>query len=328
MTSQESRGIHKLRRMEADDKIVTHFVLIAIALLVPTGPSSLLPRAEEPTFLNAVGLAPFRGSTVDVWKVTDPAPFAWMVNAVDPFPSQLTVSFGVSPSFKQILERVALTDEEPRIGVGLPGVITDPGRWFYKQETTGGGLYKRRTKLEVPDPIDVWNPYAGRNWMAQEKLSIPVPVPFPVADQFYVYGQFDGSGDALNNVQTSIYGKTGIGMKWALPAKSELQLRYGTLFSYADPNSHGRFQERAQPAVEVMARMPIFGPLEIEYSGAAVPAVTRSDTDQLRQELRLALPLRGDNELEFGARYRWDYLQATTPWADRATLFLGVKFRH
>ena len=193
---------------------------------------------------------------------------------------------------------------------------------------TGGGLYKRRSKLEVPDPIDVWNPYAGRNWMAQEKLSIPVPVPLPGAEQLFVYGQFDGSGDALNNVHTSIYGKTGIGVKWALIAKSELQLRYGTLFSYADPNSAGRFQERAQPAVEVMARLPIFGPLEIEYTGSAIPAVTRTDTDQLRQELRLALPLRGDNELEFGARYRWEYSQETTPWSERATLFLGVKFRH
>jgi len=307
---------------------VIYFVA-AIALLAPKGPSSpALPRAEEATFLSAVGLAPLKRSTDDVWKVAEqPAPFAWM-NPDHPV-STLSdpISFG-SPSFQQILDRVAPSNDQPRTSAGLPGVITDPGRWFYKKEMTGGGLYKRRSKLEVPDPIDVWNPSAGRNWMAQEKLSIPVPVPVPGADQLFFYGQFDGSGDALNNVNTSIYGKTGIGLKWALPARSELQLRYGTLFSYADPNSAGRFQERAQPAVEVMARVPIFGPLEIEYTGAAIPAVTRADTDQLRQELRLALPLRGDNELEFGARYRWDYLQATTPWADRATLFLGVKFRH
>jgi len=328
VTSQESRAIRKLRRMEADDKIVTHFVLTAFALLLPTDPSSpLLPRAEEQTFLKAVGLAPLKRSSEDIWKVANPAPFAWM-NAAPPVSSPNDpINFG-SLSFQQILERVAGLEEQPRMGAGLPGVIADPGRWFYKKEMTGGGLYKRRTKIEVPDPDDVWSPYAGRNWMAQERLSIPVPVPLPVAEQLYVYGQIEGSGDALNNVQTSIYGKTGIGVKWALPAKSELQLRYGTLFSYADPNSAGRFQERAQPAVEVMARMPIYGPLEIEYTGAAVPAVTRTDTDQLRQELRLALPLRGDNELEFGARYRWDYLQQTTPWADRATLFLGVKFRH
>lgn len=312
--------------MEADDKIVTQFVLLAIAILTPTGPSSL--RTGEQPFLNAVGLGLVKKTSDDIWKVAEPAPFAWM-SADHPFPGASdTPATGVSLSFQQILDRVGQPEEQARITTRLPGVITDPGRWFYKQETTGGGLYKRRSKLEVPDPVDVWSPYAGRNWMAQEKLSIPVPVPVPGADQLFFYGQFDGSGDALNNVNTSIYGKTGIGVKWALPAKSELQLRYGTLFTYADPNSAGRFQERAQPAVEVMARMPIYGPLEIEYTGAAVPAVTRTDTDQLRQELRLALPLRGDNELEFGARYRWDYLQTTTPWAERATLFLGVKFRH
>ena len=328
MTSQRSRGIRKLRPLEADDRIVT-YLLAVIALLAPSGPSSsVLPRADEPTFLNAVGLSPLKQSTDDVWKVADPAPFAWM-NTTPPFSTPgdpLTVDTPLS--FQQILERVAPLDEQPRIGAGLPGVITDPGRWFYKKEMTGGGLYKRRSKLEVPDPNDVWSPQAGRNWMAQEKLSIPVPVPLPGAEQLFVYGQLDGSGDALNNVHTSIYGKTGIGVKWILLAKSELQVRYGTLFSYTDPNSAGRFQERAQPAVEVMARLPIFGPLEIEYTGSAIPAVTRTDTDQLRQELRLALPLRGDNELEFGARYRWEYSQETTPWADRATLFLGVKFRH
>ena len=189
-------------------------------------------------------------------------------------------------------------------------------------------MYKRKTKLELPDPHEVLSPLATRNWKAQEKLQIPLPVPLPAVEQLFVYSQFDGSGDALNNQQTALYGKTGIGVKWLLLAGSEVQLRYATLLSYADELSVGRFQERAQPAVEVTARMPIVGPLEIEYTGSAIPAIARTDTDQLRQELRLALPLRGDNELEFGARYRWEYAPISTPWVDRAQLFFGLRLRH
>jgi hypothetical protein len=178
--------------------------------------------------------------------------------------------------------------------------------------------------LELPDAQEVGTPYGGHDWKAQEKVQVPVPIPVPLAEQLFVYGQFDGSGDALRQQQTALSGKTGVGAKWSLIAGSEVQLRYATLFKYADVDG----PSRAQPAVEVMARLPLVGPLELEYTGTAIPAVARTDTDQFKQELRFAYPLRGDNELEFGARYRWEYNQAATPWSDRAQLFLGVKLRH
>ena len=102
-----------------------------------------------------------------------------------------------------------------------------------------------------------------------------------------------------------------------------MQLRYATLMSY-EVTTPGR----VQPALEVLAKLPLMGPLSLEYTGAAIPAVARTDYDQLKSELRLAYPLTGDNELEFGARYRWDITPTPTPWVDRAQLFLGVKLRH
>jgi hypothetical protein len=224
--------------------------------------------------------------------------------------------------------RSLLSEDRPQPSLGaLPGMTIDPGRWRFQQEM-GGELFKRKTKIELPDPRDVSTPYLARDWKAQEKLQIPVPVPVPTAEQLFVYGQLDGSGDSLNNQQTALYGKTGVGVKWSLLAGSELQVRYATHFSYADELSVGWLQGRAQPAVEVMARVPLIGPLEVEYTGSARPAVSRADTDQFRQELRFAYPMRGDSEFEFGARYRWEYSQTTTPWVDRAQLFLGLKFRH
>lgn len=304
------------------------FVLVILTVPLCAEPSPNAVRAEPaPDFLSSLGLSRKVESSEDVWKVAEkPTSFAWMTPSV-PWGGAPDTTFGAPANpFQQLLNRVAPIEDLVR-PAPLPGLIVDPGRWFYKHERAGE-MYKRRTKLEVPDANEVLTPYGARNWKAQEKVQIPVPLSLPVAEQLFVYGQFDGSGDALSNNQTYLYGKTGVGVKWSLIARSELQLRYATLLSYADSVTTGRFQERAQPAVEVMARMPLYGPLEIEYTGSAVPAVSRTDTDQLRQELRLALPLRGDNELEFGARYRWDYAQETTPWVDRAQLFLGVKLRH
>jgi len=280
------------------------------------------PRTD---FWSALGLSRRADAAADIWKVAEPpAPFAWMT-AADPLPTSpdLPTLSPLNP-FQQVLDRMTSADEHPRGAAGVhPGMTIDPGRWRYKQEI-GGDLFRRKTKIEAPDPQEVFSPHGGRDWKAQEKLQIPVPVPVPLAEQLFVYGQLDTSGDSLNSHQTSLYGKTGVGVKWALVAGSELQLRYATLFTYDDVYRPGR----AQPAVEVMARLPLVGPLELEYTGAAVPAVARTDTDQFRQELRFAYPLRGDNELEFGARYRWEYTPTPSPWVDRAQLFLGVKLRH
>jgi hypothetical protein len=285
------------------------------------------PIAQPPDFFSALGLARPTQPSADAWAIIGrPAPVEWMTDT-GPLPSySQRWDFGPPDSFQQILDRMTPIDEGERASSVLPGVVVDPGRWRYQADRSAG-IYQRKTKLDLPDPFEVNIPYAGRNWKAQEKVQIPVPVPLPVAEQLFVYGQLDGSGDALNNYQTALYGKTGVGLKWSLPQRSELQLRYATLFSYADELSVGRFQERAQPAVEVMARVPLLGPLEMEYTGAALPAVTRTDMDQFRQELRLAMPLRGDNELEFGARYRWEYVPSPTPWVERAQLFLGVKLK-
>ena len=288
----------------------------AVAFLAVTGPRPADPvrvaaRVDDPPgFFAALGL-PER-QPADLWgSLSGGGP------ATDTHPG----------SAAHVPEPVFLPGgDRPRTGLwGLPGMTIDPGRWRYQQELSGG-LYKRKTKIEMPDPGDVATPYLGRDWKAQEKVQIPVPVPLPTAEQLFVYGQFDGSGDTLNAYQTALYGKTGVGVKWSLLLGSELQVRYATLFSYADELSLG-LQGRAQPAVEVMARVPLIGPLEVEYTGSARPAVSRLDTDQFRQELRFAYPMRGDSEFEFGARYRWEY-NPTTPWVDRAQLFLGLKFRH
>jgi hypothetical protein len=286
-------------------------ILLSAAAL-RAGPPAVPARADDPPdFFAALGLTHRPDPAADIWQVIEAGP-----------PSAGPV-LGPADSFQQLLDRMGdAVDRSRPVAVATPGLIVDAGRWRYKNESAGD-FFRRTSKLEVPDPQEVAVPYGGRNWKAQEKVQIPVPISVPLAEQLFVYGQFDGSGDALVRQQTSLSSKSGVGVKWALIAGSELQLRYATLMSYdvASPS-------RVQPALEVLAKLPLMGPLSLEYTGAAIPAVARTDYDQLKSELRLAYPLHGDNELEFGARYRWELTPTPTPWVDRAELFFGVKFRH
>jgi hypothetical protein len=279
-------------------------------------------RADDPPdFFTVLGLTRRPDPAADLWHVAD-APPTWMT---DHGPLATSPVLPPPDSFQQLLDRMGDAVDRPLSAVPTStGLIVDPGRWRYKSETTGD-FFRRTSKVEVPDPQEVAVPYGGRNWKAQEKVQIPVPVSVPLAEQLFVYGQLDGSGDPLTRQQTSLSSKSGVGVKWLLIAGSELQLRYATLTSF-DVSS----PSRVQPALEVLAKLPLMGPLSLEYTGSAIPAIARTDTDQFKQELRLAYPLTGENELEFGARYRWDVTPTSTPtpWVDRAELFFGVKFRH
>ena len=125
------------------------------------------------------------------------------------------MSIGDADPFQQILERMSDAQDRPRPNSTVtPGLIVDPGRWSYKQVTSSDFL-RPTSKVELPDPQEAWVPYGQRNWKAQEKVQIPVPIAVPLAEQMFVYGQFDGSGDPLTHQQTSLSSKSGVGVKWA-----------------------------------------------------------------------------------------------------------------
>ena len=256
-------------------RVRTTFAVLALAGPLCADPPTESPRTDD--FFSAVGLARRPDPSADVWKVAEPpSQFAWMTDS-GPLPTGAeAVSVGRPDPFQQILDRLTDADDRPRSTIGVaPGLIVDPGRWRYKLETTGD-LYRRTSKLEVPDPQEVWVPYGVRNWKAQEKVTVPVPISVPTAEQLFVYGQFDGSGDALTHAQMSLSGKSGVGLKWALVAGSEVQLRYATLLSYADTSP-----SRVQPALEVLAKLPLY--LQAGYCTACgiSPAVTFSTASKV-----------------------------------------------
>jgi hypothetical protein len=70
--------------------------------------------------------------------------------------------------------------------------------------------------------------------------------------------------------------------------------------------------------------LPVVGPVNFEYSGYAVPAVTPADRNCVNQDLKLALPFSGGGQFHVGAKYKWETATAT-PWVDRMQVYMGVQ---
>lgn len=202
------------------------------------------------------------------------------------------------------------------------GARFDAGRLKLSRESSLQ-VVSVQSSLELPDARQFREaPYLSRDWTAEESLKVPLPA----YESMFVYGSFDSSGDYDNNRQVRLRGKTGLGWKWAPFSRSEVQVRTGPVVSYADVYNPAS-QERSQLSVELQAKLDLFGPLQLKYSGEALPRVVPADRHTLWQDLKLAVPFGTNREFHLGANYRWED-RSTTPWMDRAQLYLGLKFQH
>ncbi len=184
-----------------------------------------------------------------------------------------------------------------------------------------------QSKFDLPDSNEILSiPYFGRNWNAEQSINVPFPVSLPVAEAMFVYGQMGSNGDAIDNQTTKLTGKTGLGWKWSPQNGYELQLKGGPLVAYADLYTPTRFHEPSQMSIELQAKMALFGPLQLQYTGEALPAMTATDHDQLKQDFKLAVPFGVGNQFYVGAKYKWDGPAPTTSWMDRAQVYFGLQF--
>jgi hypothetical protein len=179
-----------------------------------------------------------------------------------------------------------------------------------------------KSQLEIPDSRALReNPYLSRDWKSEHSLRVPLPV----SESIFVYGDYQSGGDTFVNQQVKIKGRTGVGVKFTPFSGSELQFRTGQLINYADLYAV-RPQEKSQLSLELQAKLDLFGPFQLQYSGEALPAFSPAERHALQQDLKIALPLGTNREIHIGAKYRWEEL-STTPWMDRAQLYLGIKFQ-
>lgn len=197
---------------------------------------------------------------------------------------------------------------------------TDDGFRRVARSKTGGGWGTHSARVELRERnLGLLDPAAPRTWETGEKLKMPVAGPL------FAFAQLDAWTPSVEQQQHRWLGKYGVGVTlkpWVLD--QEVSVRGGPAMRY-----DGTSAERSEVFVEAATKLPVpvLGALDVEWTGYAVPAATTAEPNVLNQDLRLAKPLGGGSEVYMGARYRWENAAGTTPWVDRAQLYLGLQLK-
>lgn len=185
-----------------------------------------------------------------------------------------------------------------------------------------GALNSKVALHEGDDPLD---PTRRRAWETDETLKMPVAGPL------FLFGQLGASSPSVEQQQHKWLGRTGVGLKLKPWFLEEVQVRGGPVLRYDDTSKlkTGQSPERSEVFLEAVTKvpLPVIGPLNVEYSGFAVPAVTPADRHQINQDVRLAKPLSGGSEFHLGAKYRWEDTPSPTPWLDRMQVYVGLQLK-
>jgi hypothetical protein len=178
------------------------------------------------------------------------------------------------------------------------------------------------SKVKLRERDTQLDPGVRNSWETDETVKVPV------AGSLFVFSQVGASVPAIEQRQSKWVGKTGVGVKLKPWLLQELQVRGGPAVYYDDTEklSPGQSPERSELFLEAVTKLPlpVVGPLNVEYTGEAVPAATPADKNQVNQDVKLALPFSNSGQFHVGAKYRWEAASAT-PWMDRMQLYVGVQ---
>ena len=208
----------------------------------------------------------------------------------------------------------------PRSG---PSLRPDGDKHIAKAKANGdwGAL---SSEIALKDGDTRLDPARPRTWETDETLKLPVTGPL------FLFGQLGASSPAVERQQLKWLGRTGVGVKLKPWLLEEVQVRGGPAVRYDDTNlSQGQSAERSELFFEAATKvpLPVIGPLNVEYTGFAVPPATAADRGFVNQDVRFAKPLRGGSEVHVGAKYRWEDTPSATPWVDRMQLYMGVQLK-
>jgi len=215
--------------------------------------------------------------------------------------------------FTRLLEDNRVPDE--------PAVRPRTGRQKQSQESLFE-VIRWKSKWEMPDLRELRDePALSRDWQAEQSLNLPLPL----QESLFMFGQFATGGD-VDHTQSHVKGRTGLGWKYSPFGGTELQVRTGPVVSYTD-DQQTRTLERSQLSVEMQAKLDLFGPLQLQYAGEALPSFAQADRHQLLQDVKVAVPFGTNRELSVGAKYRWEETLTPTPWLQRAEIYMGLRFQ-
>jgi hypothetical protein len=95
----------------------------------------------------------------------------------------------------------------------------------------------------------------------------------------------------------------------------------------SDPSNPVPEAEQARLALEVNANTELYGPLKVEYTGSAMPALSSETKERVNQDVRLSVDLTNDAKFHVGTRYWWEGTEQSEPWTDRMQLYLGLTLK-
>jgi hypothetical protein len=206
---------------------------------------------------------------------------------------------------------------ERSAGVG-PDLSPD-GAWKIKNKTERmWGSLELEVMLENLD-----NPSRdtlGDRWQTKKALQVDVAGPV------FAFGEFNAGYNTISAQEMKMSGGTGLGLKLAAWDGGEVSLKGGSQVNYSqDPLRPDRAQsDKSRLLFGLECQYAIVGPLKLEYSGSAVPAMSPLETSRLSQDIRLMLPIGQNGHFRIGAKRNWDSQPAYRATPDANQFYLGV----
>ncbi len=185
-----------------------------------------------------------------------------------------------------------------------------------------GSLTANSTVRDVDASAPADDPLNRREWQNDSSWRCPVAGPL------FLFGQVGAGGTQVEQQDTKVSGKTGVGCKWAPAQDAEFVVSSGPSVTYTDPLRLDRVQERSEWLLEVQARWPLLGKIGLEYQATAAPALTPLDHDWMNQDVGLAMPVCPGGKFRVGARHKWESVPDPKPAPDSTQLYFGLELSH
>jgi hypothetical protein len=197
--------------------------------------------------------------------------------------------------------------------------VSREGIWKIKnkRESVWGSLESELT-LETLDNPARHGP--GDRWQSKKALQVDMAGPL------FAFGEFNAGYNTLSAQEMVMTGGTGIGVKLAAWENGEVSFKGGSQVNYfQDPLRPGISQnDKSRLLLELECQYAIVGPLRLEYSGSAAPAMSPLEGNRISQDIRLLLPLGDYGQFRLGAKRNWSDQPGLRAVPDANQIYLGV----
>jgi hypothetical protein len=199
-----------------------------------------------------------------------------------------------------------------------PG-LSPEGSWKVKNKTERmWGSLELEVMLENLDSPP--RESLGDRWQTKKALQVDMAGPF------FAFGEFNAGYNTISAQEMKMSGGTGLGLKLAAWDSGEVSFKGGSQVNYfQDPLRPDRVQsDKSRLLFGLECQYAIVGPLKLEYSGSAVPAMSPLESSRISQDIRLLLPLGSNGHFRIGAKRYWDSQPAYRATPDANQIYLGV----